>query len=298
MCTIADIQHLVIYLNAFLYLWKRNPRGNYEEVDALATPASLNPYVLRKTLIHKQVELEIIWGALCHKDISWHAMDLVMEKLTHDLHQLAHALHLTESKANSPSIDVIHTTLDAILQTKSCNNLDDIHTLKEKYVEEMKPVVKQYSKEVSKMQLDGINDIMQLWASNHRLNLLSAHAIIVGAKGPRKGMIEVQYFEHRYKQHQKMPTDYIHYIESPTDCMPEMKIPQLINEWARHCLNQRIGKERGNINMMNEDILSEYALEVLEEQDGTGRLMCSCYRLVRLNSLCSRETLMSFDFQG
>lgn len=270
MHTIADIQHVVIYLNAILYLWKRNHLGNYEEIDKIATPASLNPYVLRKTLIHKQVELEIIWSALCQKEISWHAMQLVMEKLTHDLHQLAQALHLIENKANSPSIDVIHSTLDAILQTKLCNKLDDIHGLKEKYLEDMKPVVMLYGKQVSKMQLDGINDIMQLWASNHRLNLLSTHTIIVGAKGPRKGMIEVQYFEHRYKQHQKIPTDYIHYVESPTDSMPEIKIPQLINEWARHCLNQRIGKERGNINMMNEDILSEHALEVLREQDGVG----------------------------
>ena len=265
MHTVADIQHVVIYLNAIIYLWKRNSHGHYEEVDKAITPASLNPYVLRKTLIHKQVELEIIWSALCHNDISWHAMKLAIEKLTYDLHQLTRTLQLPENIADTLSIDMIRPTLNAIIQTKSCNNLDDIYALQANYVNEMKPIVKHYGKQVSKMQLDGIHNIMQLWRSNHHLNLLSTQAIIVGAKGPRKGMIEVQYFEHLYKQHGK-PTDYIRYVESPTDSMPEIKIQQLINEWARHCLNQRIGKERGNINMMNEDILSEHAQEVLEEQ--------------------------------
>ena len=213
--------------------------------------------------------------------MTWNAMHEKLDHINHDLIAISDSLDLPINKGKRPSLDLINPTIATIRQIKSCSTLETISALRNKYLQDTRPIKRHYGKESTKMQMDGLKDILDSWSSVYSLDLKTSRVIVVGAKGPREGMIEMQYFENRYRGLEK-DEKYSRYVESPTASMSTIKIPDLINELGGHCLNKWIGlEELDNENAMNKDILAEHAPEVLKEHSEVSqanKISCCPYR--------------------
>lgn len=256
---LADIQHVIIYLHGKLHLWQKASLGCFEEIDQAETPALMDPYILRKTLIHLHVEIHLILNALYEGNLSLKTAYTELERISMALKAIS------DFQETDLCQDMIQLMRDAIYKARQSIDIDEIAALKQKYFQEISPIVQRYTKEAAHIQLEGLNVIVNHWSEDHTIHLPASRVIVVGAKGPRQGMIEVQYFENLYYQNMQMNEEYVRYAESPAASISNIQIPDLIDELAKHDLNQWVGQEMlGDKNAMNKDVLAEFASEYLD----------------------------------
>lgn len=266
--TLKDIQHIVIFLNGKLHLWKQDTPGYYVEIDQVVSPATEDAYNLRKTLIHKSAELNIIWISLNQNIIGLETMQEEITRIGIELENLAYTLELPDNIHQKPLLDMITPSQEAIFQAKSCCTRQDVVKIQAAYLQAIKPIIKSYGMESTKIQLHGLNNCMKKWSSGYDMALETSRIIVVGGKGPREGMIEIQYFKNCYKNYPENPDEYIRYCESPTSSISTVNIPHLIEEWAKERLNQYIALDMlGDIKGMNKDVLASYAPDVLDQMN-------------------------------
>lgn len=266
--TLADVQHVIIYLNGRLHLWKKASLGNYEEIDQAITPALMDPYILQKTLMHKHVEINLILNTFYEANLSLKNVYAELDRINMELTNIR---QFEEAKKCS---DMVHPMQNLILNIKGQSERSLIREIQQQYLTDVKPLITKYGRQAAHMQLSGFHSIMSSWSTSYPINFAETRVIITGPKGPRQKMIEVQYFEKIYKLHgiaEDANEEYIAYAESPAATISSIKINDLIIELAKQKLNTWVGEEMlGDKKAMNKDILAEYGEEYLDNMELLG----------------------------
>ena len=229
----------------------------------LATPAKRAPYLLIKTISHCSVRFHQILNALLQKEIS-------IEKGADRLKALRD--RLISLKHNYPNIvrgetTVIDLTLSNIDNALLAADLNQIQSLHEIYGKNMKVHHERYGRQATELQLGGLEEITSKWLIDYAIDLKLTYIIIVGSRGPKKGLIEKQYFDMLRSKHGvcagNTPSGGVIYSEMLPEQM-NIHYSVLIKDLARDICNQEIGEKMlNNREAMYEDILSRYAEPIL-----------------------------------
>lgn len=256
---LRNVNHIFIYLNGTLSLLQRRS-ATLEEIVTIATPAKENPYVLMKTVSHLSVTLFELLDALIHAEIS-------LENAREESLQLRQ--HLLALKMNYASdLPQIGTVLDLTLSVvEQISPASCFMQLRDRYLLEISPYLDELGRQAASCQLQGIEKIISGWLKKYTIDLRSTYSILVGARGPRKNMIEHQYFVDLYLRHgmsqENTLTGGIIFAEMLPQQM-NVATSLLIQDLATDLMNQEVGAGMlGSREGMNEDILGKHAKAVL-----------------------------------
>ncbi|KTD61167.1 hypothetical protein [Legionella spiritensis] len=148
--------------------------------------------------------------------------------------------------------ETVHSNAVAIVEqsTQCINRLQDISNLRleEKIIGEIlrdyqyaiKDNIAFLSAAATGKQLSALHDVTQKWLQEYGIDLSQNRVLLVGAHGPRKGFIEMQYFLRLYtcdSAYAETPVknNYVYYIEMLPCHMAELDIKaRLIDEFLAH----------------------------------------------------------------
>lgn len=265
---LVDIRHFIIYLNGQLHLLQQSNSGGYEQLAKQDSPALGDDYILYKTLIHKVTELLMTSHAMLDGNIAWENRQQYFDDIDEDLGIIATSLNKNETLEYDLHLDLIRRAKDLIAQAKETSNLKPIDLLCQRYLQDMQPIMNDYGKKATKIQLEGMHITLSNWYSQYQMDLQTSRSLVVGGKGARKDMIEMQMLEDCYLKegiNDAKKKDYVWYVESPLQLMSSIKTDDLIHTYGKHLLNRKIGLSiLGNADAMSEDVLGKFATEILQ----------------------------------
>jgi len=254
-------------LKGDLILLKKTAACSYTHVSTLATPAKKAPYLLIKTISHYLVKLHMILNSMFQKELTIEEGIYHINVLRDKLVTLQHN-YPNEARDETAVID---RTLLIIAEASSAVDLKQIEQLYEPYFLGMKEHHERYGRQATKYQLHGLEAITSKWISDHLINLKSTYIIIVGSRGPKKNLIEKQYFDSLRIKHGistgNTPYGGIIYSEMLPEQM-DIHYSVLVNDLARDLRNQDVAANMlNNREAMYEDILGRHAKLILLDME-------------------------------
>lgn len=259
---LLQVEHVIIYLKGNLLLLKKNKDAQFETIETVATPAKQEPYLLIKTISHNVVRLHMILEIYLNPNLAVES--------TSNLQQLRD--QLLTLKNNYPhqvksELPVIDLSLQVIDKLNNCVKRAQVDALSKQYLMEMEPHHERYGRQATEHQLRGLDQITTKWLALHAVNLQSTYIIIVGARGPKKGLIEMQYFKSLRGNHGLLDKNTSKNGTLYSEMLPEqmdVSIQILLDDLARDLVNQDIGERMlHNREAMNEDVLSRHGKSFL-----------------------------------
>jgi hypothetical protein len=132
----------------------------------------------------------------------------------------------------------------------------------------------------TELQLCGLDQLISRWLLDFSIDFKSTYINIIGARGPKEGLIEKQYFDMLRKKHgaslENTPSGGIIYSEMLPEQM-DIHYSTLVNELARDLISQDIGasvlKSR---QAMYRDVLSSFAKPILDKLADSRKMITSC----------------------
>lgn len=230
------INHIIIYLNGDLHLWKRDAKDNFIELCVCKSAAMDFPYKLLKTMAHIAVTVNVL--------AQTHDASLMM-KLQEQLHDMLNS----DNPLLQIHMNFIKRTLDLL------ENFSDDQIVA--YNNAIKLVLDEYSKNAAELQLESLAHIMHIWTEEYRIDPATSRALIVSAHGPRVDLLERQYFD--YWNNNK---GFVYTVEMLPTQMATINISRdLIDGFLnKHELNKTLGKTLlDDENAMFRDVLGKHA---------------------------------------
>lgn len=89
---------------------------------------------------------------------------------------------------------MIDLTLEIIEKASACEHISHLKDLSESYLRDMFSHHERYGRQATEFQLHGLEHITSGWLDKYAINLKSTYIVIVGSRGPKKELIELQYF--------------------------------------------------------------------------------------------------------
>ena len=133
-----------------------------------------------------------------------------------------------------------------------------------------------YAKQATQLQLQGMHDIVLPWVKN--IELCKTSVLIAVAAGPKKDLIEGQYFHYIYREQgiiDPINNQHIIYVEMLTKQLNTIDSQCLIGVLKEKILNRAIaGVMLGNPEAMNQDVLVRFAPNILQR-------LCPHYRMLK-----------------
>jgi hypothetical protein len=257
---LLNVHHLMVYLNGKLSLLQTTANGQYETIDEIATPAKQEPYLLLKIMSHYAVRLHMLLDGIIKGEVS---LSHVAEKLYPLREQLVTLKQNYQNIARS-ELHVIDLTLVNIERASSCVDIRQFKDLSECYLREMAPHHERYGRKATELQLNGLEKIISEWLDNYAINLKSTYIVIVGSRGPKKGLIELQYFQRLRSRHGIIDVNTLSggiiYTEMLPEQMNNVSLPTIVSDVARDLASQEIAEGiLGDRTAMHRDVLSRHA---------------------------------------
>jgi hypothetical protein len=170
----------------------------------------------------------------------------------------------------SRKLTVIKQILDYVYRVPEVKNLTDLRALQVQYLDEMKSINESYAAKATKLQLNGIHQIMSQWIEEYKIQLDSTRVLIVSAHGPRNDLIEKQYFLDMYAKQGFIDAEHGSSHIICVEMLPEQSAivsKELLIEFLRkHQINRQVGVNMlGDSTAMDKDVLGQYAPEVLKK---------------------------------
>jgi hypothetical protein len=269
----GQVQHILIYLKGDLILLKRISDGSYESCITLATPAKKEPYLLIKTMSHFLVELHMRLTNMFQKKLTIEA-GIDSLKVLRD--QLITLQHDYPDIVRDESI-VIKRIISMIDNASLAADLEQTEARYKIFFMSMKAHHERYGRTATSLQLKGLDEIISSWLSEFQIDLKSTYILIVGARAPKKGLIEKQYFEGLRSRHGISPENNasggIAYIEMLPEQM-DIDYHCLVKDLARDLANQNVAEDMLNDRKaMYKDVLGDYAPPILLELENTKEIV-------------------------
>ncbi|MBA2655666.1 MAG: hypothetical protein H0U70_01620 [Tatlockia sp.] len=235
----------------------KNRSGNIIELESQKSPALKAKYKLIKSIAHLSVMLE---GSLqsIHKN-----QELLKIK------SLLTMLKNLDNNWLNNELNVINRMVQIIEKALDSTNEKNIQCLHAQFIKEIQPVNERYASLASDLQINGLHDIMSYWAERENIRLENSRVLIVCAKGPRKDLIEKQYFQWLYSEQgisNIEESGYLICVEMLPEQMNTITTSSLLDVLRKHEINAEIGKNMlGDSDAMNKDVLGQYAPDVLKK---------------------------------
>ncbi|WED44547.1 hypothetical protein [Legionella cardiaca] len=250
--------YIIILLQGELSLWKKGSDGDYLQVTSQSSAAKSVAYNYLKTILHISTTLLILndmqkKDAILNDDIQSHLQGMIEE--------------LKELQKWELELEQEPLALGRQLTTLLLQQLQTEQSLQQLVVNlhhQQKSLLQKISQYVTAMQLHSMHAILLGWELEGVLIKAESRAAVVGTQGPRKGMIEVQYFQHYFKD---TPIDHpVFYAEMPPQLMGQATGLMIIEYLSKELCNNLVGEMVfNNKKAMQEDILHAYAAPVLEQ---------------------------------
>lgn len=244
-------------------LLQRRVDGQFETIETVATAAKQESYILIKTISHYIVRLHLVVEAILKGEIALVQITRNLEPLRSQLSTFK-TNYLHHVKTELPVIDL---SLRMIENLSDCTSLNEVEVLSKHYTMEMESHHERYGRQATERQLRSLDNITSRWLELYAVNLRSTYIIMVGARGPKKDLVEMQYFKSLRAQHgladKKSSRNGTIYSEMLPEQM-DVTIQVLLHDLARDLVNQDVGEGMlNNREAMNEDILGRHAKSIL-----------------------------------
>ncbi|MFC3908824.1 hypothetical protein ACFORL_07005 [Legionella dresdenensis] len=231
-----------------------------EEHQTLATPALEEDYKIAKSLTHVSVTFMLIIQDIIknEKKSAQHIKDLELVA-----QQLARLENISGEK--SEYLIIIKQMTEHWHKLSVETSLSKIKDFHVQYLSEITPSHERLAHRATKLQLEGIHQIISTWVVENNLQLNRTRVLISCAKGPREKLIEKQYMQWLYSQQGIGDWENnIICVEMLPEQLTTVTTHELITFLKKQQFNEQIGKIiLGDHNAMNKDILGEYAPKVL-----------------------------------
>jgi len=249
----SNIDSVIIYLNGYLYLLSGNNLVDKSMSDYLReeTPARKPGYNKLKTMAHISANINIILlPYLTGKTLCGSYIPIALNKLSE---------YISGLKKSQGSDSIFDDTLKYIELLKDCKNKGEMEKVLREYNKLSLNKNMQLCKLSAKLQINGINKIISKWKSEGYLASGNTKIIIAGSQGPRKKLIEKQYFERQYG------TESVTYVEMLPKQLLNVTPYDLLERLLEDEQNKTIGDYMfSNSEALFEDILGDHAKEPLE----------------------------------
>lgn len=261
------INHVLIYHKGTLALLEKNADGLLTEISQATTPALEEPYNLVKSIAHLSVWINVLLQSIINKkeQTPIHQTDLVRIQAHLNL------LKKCEIKLVKDEYEVINSLNQLIDCVLSATSIDVIKSLQKQYLIRMAEINSEYSKRATELQLNGMHHIMSTWFERHKLDLGTTRVLIVCAHGPKRDLIEKQYFLNLYTKHGVLEAEelkgYIIPVTMLDEQIADVSQQQLLDFLKKYQMNSLIGEAMlGDPMAMTRDVLAPFAAPVLQKQ--------------------------------
>lgn len=246
---------MIVYLNGNLHLWQKSNHKKYKEIAKCPSPALGKAYEEDKVNSH----ITVLIGMILSDRVTG---NLKQKEMQQKLDSLYSNLQLKKLDQNNSLTDL---SLDTIRKALSSNPAQ-LKILCQDFIYKIYPLLETYKRNAASLQLHGLHDIMLRWQKEYQTDLLSSRVIVVGSKRPEKGMIEMQYFQHLYKELgivDAQKSNYLIYEVATHEMMSSIKIKSLIDDLGVHAYNKKIRAMMGEEYPVDEaDILKDEAPKI------------------------------------
>ncbi|WP_454782351.1 hypothetical protein [Legionella sp. WA2022007384] len=257
------VNHIVIYMNGTLMLLEIDDKSGPIFLEKNDTPAIDDSYLLMKVTCHFSISLfEILEQSI--------QLNITLEDLPKELDQLYEKIETLRTNyfnldTVKPAIDLMLSYLDLISR---CTQVNQLKLIQKRYLRDLKPRIDKLSEKAAELQLNGLQQICVSWHKKHGIDLEKTYIIIVGARGPKKDLIEHQFFNawraHYGIDEKNTPSGGIIYSEMLPQQMKDLTIEMLIDDLARDLHNMQIGLRMLNDRQaMYQDVLGKYGPRVI-----------------------------------
>jgi hypothetical protein len=248
-----------------LTLLKKTEKGDIEKVVHSSTPALEHEYKFLKSMAHISVWLNVVLQAFKEEHSDKNKDELLRIKY-----------HLSVLKRLNTTLlekeeEIIHSLNLLIEQVLITSSVREIAHLRKKYFAELLDANKRYAQRATELQLNGMHCLMDSWLKAYTLNLEATRVLIVCAHGPKRNLIEAQYFLNLYNQHGiahgEKARGYVIPVPMLDEQIARVKQEQLIAFLRKYILNSDIGKDMlDDDKAMTKDVLGPYAPSILKKQ--------------------------------
>lgn len=154
--------------------------------------------------------------------------------------------------------------LKHIRKIRMLQQMDTLPCIKAQLLNDIQSINDAYRENAANVQWDDMTAIVNNWRLEHRIELERTRILIACAKGPKKNLLELQFFHHIYKEDGLSTgeeSDYIDDFEMLPKQLSTISNDCLVRELKSKLLNAQLAIDmlHGNAKGMEEDVLGEYA---------------------------------------
>jgi hypothetical protein len=265
---------------------KGNSRCPFKQIETQPTPAKACPYQYIKTICHQTILLRMYLEQATEGTVS---LKCIKKKLK----MLRKRILISQSLQPFQDIllsNAIYLTLGVITKFMLCKDVQELEEYNRDYSEKIATPLNHAGYLATKYQLTGMKNIILNWEEQYNISLLTTYIIIVGARGPKEGLIEQQLLEKLLESRgiskENTSSGGIIYSEM-LPLQMNITAPMLIDDLARELLNREIGQVcLGNQDAMKKDVLGKHAPGILSklglwkspEQSVKSTMVCPFHR--------------------
>ncbi|WP_167554536.1 hypothetical protein [Legionella israelensis] len=282
---LEHIEHIILYKNGYLTLLTRNKDNNYKEEQSFATAALQERYKLVKAISHLSVSIVEMVNMYLEKKIGRDKLMDLLRSLSKDASNIHSFLDKKNKTIDQKSLQLTREFLSKVLNCQADFPTDEalLCSLKN-YLGKIKGLNEQHAKEAAALQLNSLRDIMQKWLNMESFHLNTSRILIVGTHGPRKNLIEMQFFKKLLSDNQltSKADDLLVYIEMLPRQISKVTTDEIIHDFlAPHEANKKVADSLlSDERAMFKDVLAPYGKEVLQKMllEHSGKRECPFYR--------------------
>lgn len=167
--------------------------------------------------------------------------------------------------------DVINFLVELIDKIGLSSSIEHISQVQQDYLVRIADVNTSYAQKATELQLNGMHHLVQAWRNIYQLNWDTTRVLIVCAHGPKRNLIEKQYFLDLYAEHgfpiNKEINKYVLPVTMLDEQIATVTQKHLIDFLRKFQVNGSIAESMlGNFMAMTEDVLAPHAEPVLKKQ--------------------------------
>lgn len=264
---LTGINHIIIYHNSILSLLEKADDGRVKQIAEEATPALKVEYKFYKSLSHITVWLNIILNSILNNKQHTHSSQEELERIKSYLSSLKQS----SNQCSNEEHGIICSLIMFIEQVIATFSMHHIAQMQKKYTAEIFHANERYAQRATELQLNGIHDIMNSWLNAYSLNLDATRILVVCAHGPKRNLIEIQYFINLFARYGLSDAEKVKEYVLPVTMLDEQisKVTQqqLVDFLRKFEVNRCVGEHMlGDAGAMTKDVLGKYAQRVLTKQ--------------------------------
>lgn len=235
------------------------------ELECQTTPAQGEQYNLIKSLSHLSVMLDRALQSIKDAGFTREKEEVELQRIQSLLTLLKKLNHDFLEK----ELEVINWMLGIIDQALAVDGKEQIQCIHAQYLREIQSTNEKYSRQAADLQIHGLHEKISYWMARENIQLEKTRILIVCARGPRKDLIEKQYFHWLYSEQgimEEKDKDYVLCVEMLPEQMSTVTTSMLLDFLRKHETNAHIGRNMlGDSNAMYKDVLGKYAPPILRK---------------------------------